>query len=52
MAQTRGFRRPVLVLNPRSGSVQVVRDRLLRLWRLLDRIGHRQFGPDRDRRGG
>jgi diacylglycerol kinase family enzyme len=29
MAQTRGFLRPVLVLNPRSGSVQVVRDRLL-----------------------
>jgi diacylglycerol kinase family enzyme len=28
-AQVRGFRRPVLVLNPRSGSVQVVRDRLL-----------------------
>ena len=28
-AQDRGFRRPVLVLNPRSGSVQVVRDRLL-----------------------
>jgi diacylglycerol kinase family enzyme len=29
MAQTRGFRLPMLVLNPRSGSVQVVRDRLL-----------------------
>jgi diacylglycerol kinase family enzyme len=29
MAQILGFRRPVLVLNPRSGSVQVVRDRLL-----------------------
>jgi len=28
-AQVRGFRRPVLVLNPRSGSVQVVRDQLL-----------------------
>jgi diacylglycerol kinase family enzyme len=28
-AQVRGFRRPVLVLNPRSGSVQVIRDRLL-----------------------
>jgi diacylglycerol kinase family enzyme len=28
-AQVRAFRRPVLVLNPRSGSVQVVRDRLL-----------------------
>jgi diacylglycerol kinase family enzyme len=27
-------------------------ERLLRLWRLLDRIGHREFGPDRDRRGG
>jgi diacylglycerol kinase family enzyme len=29
MGQTRGFRRPVLVLNPRSGSVQAVRGRLL-----------------------
>jgi diacylglycerol kinase family enzyme len=29
VAPVRGFRRPVLVLNPRSGSVQVVRDRLL-----------------------
>jgi diacylglycerol kinase family enzyme len=28
-AEVRGFRRPVLVLNPRSGSVQVVRDQLL-----------------------
>jgi diacylglycerol kinase family enzyme len=27
--QVHGFRRPVLVLNPRSGSVQAVRDRLL-----------------------
>jgi diacylglycerol kinase family enzyme len=25
--------------------------RLLRLWRLLDRIGHREFGPGRDRPG-
>ena len=26
-------------------------ERLLRLWRLLDRVGHREFGPGRDRRG-
>jgi diacylglycerol kinase family enzyme len=25
--------------------------RLLRMWRLLDRIGHREFGPGRDRPG-